>query len=547
MCLVQRNLMLLEEHNTPSVEHFISSGTIWSWIANLVSCLKTSDKSACLDGLTNSLTHKEWLEPIDSADLQALLVSINNIEKETVDKIEDQDVSNSELITNTVLIDEATDVPLPELISAPSNIIDSNTNIDNASEELLEVNIDEMKEDSSEHQIIDSKSYDYLETSGLEMAWDDTTHPELLSVFMDETPDQLKELMPILHKISKQQANENEKAEATLLSQSIKAGSSVVGITAISEIAKHLEEILDYSAVGKLREDMLNKLPEIGDCLMSTYKAVEIQAEEPKELLPLYTFLQEYDFDDALGNSNAVEEIAEGTLDLKSDFETDIVEHSSDENSKENNETKKEVSDLIDPDNEISDASDLIVENNETNSSVLSESEDETNTELDEAIDKALESESAVLTNKDDNDIDEHSSELNQSIDESFDEDSKQQLALNEEVEAKETAELNNAIDEALNSDGEVQTDTAESTETSTEEEIIKSVVDENADQDLKESNQQVEDSVSVEDSLSVEDSVKESIDEDMLVKHLIKIQMIMRKLVLKTLQKILKIKILPK
>ena len=238
----QRNLLLFQDNPSADIEKFISTGKSWSWIKNISSCLAGTDKTECLESLTTSLTHKQWLEPLDKNDLEALLVGINN-------KLESKKSEEDEAI-------EATN--LEETISsiAPVELIDNNELINEEEPELLDV---PSVNDKSEETEINTENDPVHESSGLQMTWDDDTHPELLMVYLEETPSQIEELLPLLEKISNANATNEDKNTAARLAHTIKGGSSVVGISSLSEISSHLETLLEHSLDHHINEKVLKE------------------------------------------------------------------------------------------------------------------------------------------------------------------------------------------------------------------------------------------------------------------------------------------------
>ncbi|MGK0269802.1 MAG: chemotaxis protein histidine kinase CheA/ActR/RegA family two-component response regulator [Cocleimonas sp.] len=265
----KRNLQLFEENTTSKIQLFVSTGEVWSWISQIKNCLGGANPHSCLSDLTNCLTHEEWVEPIDTGELEALLICVKSeingkhdnflAPQENDEKIEINTTSDS------VAVDE-----YPELLDEPNQIV-SSVVIDN-------------EDIDSNPQI----------TSGFKMTWDDNTHPELLMVYLEETPRQIEELIPLLNLISNKQADENQKQIAARLSHTIKGGSAVVGITVLAELTNRLESLLDYSIKHKVSEDILNLLPKVGNCLESLLNAVQLQSKEPSEFIGIFNTLDTY-------------------------------------------------------------------------------------------------------------------------------------------------------------------------------------------------------------------------------------------------------------
>jgi len=318
----QQNIKLFEDNSTSSIEQFIISGKSWSWIEQIIDCLRGSDKNECLANLSDSLMHKDWLEPLAADDLKALLEGLNTTlehgAEETVADTNNESLKQESNDEELSTIDE-----LPELLDNPI-AVESNT----------EETTQEIKEELD------------IPTSGLNMTWDDDTHPELLTVYLEETPSQVKELLPLLDKMSLKQADKKDKQTASRLVHTIKGASAIVGITALADLTSPLEELLDHSVTHKLTDEITTKLPEIGKCVESTFNAVQLQQSEPSEFLSIITLLNDYSYDLDEELTEESSSIIEENIDDNSE-NADSIKILSSNNSNENTEVQALVTNKI--------------------------------------------------------------------------------------------------------------------------------------------------------------------------------------------------------
>ncbi|CAA6800468.1 MAG: Signal transduction histidine kinase CheA (EC [uncultured Thiotrichaceae bacterium] len=140
--------------------------------------------------------------------------------------------------------------------------------------------------DTTSENIIDKEVYRF--------SWDDDVHPELLSSYLQETPDQISQAASLLIKISKGEANKSDHQQAARLAHTIKGASGVVGISALVEFTHRLEDILDYSVNHQLPKEISILLAESSDCLEETFDVIQNKEVEPEEFAPLLSKLTEY-------------------------------------------------------------------------------------------------------------------------------------------------------------------------------------------------------------------------------------------------------------
>ena len=126
------------------------------------------------------------------------------------------------------------------------------------------------------------------------LRWDEDIHPELLSVYFQETPDQVSELAVLLQKIAKNSATKEEYKTAARIAHTIKGASGVVGIDAIVDFTHKLEDILDFSVSHDLPQNISELLAEASDCLEDLFEAIINKSEEPAEFSSLLKALTVY-------------------------------------------------------------------------------------------------------------------------------------------------------------------------------------------------------------------------------------------------------------
>ncbi len=266
----QRNIKLFNENQNETVEHFVKTGKCWSWIELLNNCIADPKDVSHLATLTTQLKREEWLEPFDDEALQALLLELK---QDSDDSLNNLNLDDSLVMDHFEPLQPHNDLDIP-FIEIP---------------ELLDIDIV-----ASEVAAEESGSDNTYDTSGLEIKWNDDIHPELLSVYLEETPEQITKLTPLLSSISHNTANNDEKYTAARMAHTIKGGSAVVGITVLAEYAHKLETLLDLSVENELPEELLAILPESATCLENLFTAVQSKQQEPQEFLGIYNKLSHY-------------------------------------------------------------------------------------------------------------------------------------------------------------------------------------------------------------------------------------------------------------
>jgi len=233
----QRNIDLFARNKSAHHYHFIESGESWAWIELVSYCINEPDELSNLSSLNTELNRKEWMESITTEDLQSLLSFLKNPKNQTIDKSEE----------------------VPQL--------DSNSSLND------EIDFINNEEDTS---------HELEQKTDLAFTWDKDIHPELLSAYFQETPDLVTKIAELLHKISKTEASKKEHQHAARIAHTIKGGSAVLGITALSEFSHKLEEILDYSVKNDLSKEVLNILTESSNHLIKLFEAIENQRTPPE-------------------------------------------------------------------------------------------------------------------------------------------------------------------------------------------------------------------------------------------------------------------------
>ena len=253
----QRNFILFTQNQTETNKHFASNGECWYWLEYLTTCIMDPDDSAHLALLSSELTREEWQEPLESDELQAILLSLKAVTElladTSISQIHDLDLSGKHTLQQVE--PEIPYLDIPDLVDL------------------------ETLDDSP------------IQTSGLQMSWNNDTHPELLAVYLEETPTQINALTPLMVKISQGLANRDEKHTAARMAHTIKGGSAILGITVLSEYAYKLETLLDFSVEHALAKEVLDLLPEAASCLEKLFDAVQSHQSEPDEYFPMLTQL----------------------------------------------------------------------------------------------------------------------------------------------------------------------------------------------------------------------------------------------------------------
>ena len=129
-----------------------------------------------------------------------------------------------------------------------------------------------------------------------ELAWAEDVHPELLDVYMGETPEHVVEISQLLRDISKLGGTKDSEAckKASRLAHTIKGTSAVVGINAVANFGQPLEEILDYAIEHKLPASLSALLNQSADLLESLYDSLLSEGVPPKEYPALYKNLSNW-------------------------------------------------------------------------------------------------------------------------------------------------------------------------------------------------------------------------------------------------------------
>jgi len=270
----QRNIKLFNENQNESVEHFVKTGECWSWIELLNICITDSEEVAHLATLTKELKREEWLEPFED---DALLTLLLELKQDSDDSLNNLNLDHSLEMDHIEPLQSHNDLDIPSFEMTELFDIDIVTN-----EVTGEASTEEKGSDNA------------YKTSGLETKWNDDIHPELLSVYLEETPEQITKLTPLLSAISHNTANSDEIYTAARMAHTIKGGSAVVGITVLAEYAHKLETLLDFSLENQLPKELLATLPEAATCLENLFTAVQSIQQEPQEFLGVYNKLSDY-------------------------------------------------------------------------------------------------------------------------------------------------------------------------------------------------------------------------------------------------------------
>jgi chemosensory pili system protein ChpA (sensor histidine kinase/response regulator) len=227
---VQRNFVYFDE-NKQDRSAFIRSGECWLWLKCIRDILADAEEPSHLAELTTELMRDDWAIPFEISDLQNLLMRLKE------------------------------------------RYSDSKVDAETDTKEVTSVEIAAL-----EHQF----------------SWDDDLHPELLSSYLNETPDQVTQVARLLKKISKGAASKAEHQEASRIAHTIKGASGVVGIAALVEFTHKLEDILDYSINHTLPDDIARLLAESADCLEDMFDAILNKESAPDEFVPLLASLTQY-------------------------------------------------------------------------------------------------------------------------------------------------------------------------------------------------------------------------------------------------------------
>jgi HPt (histidine-containing phosphotransfer) domain-containing protein len=228
----ERNIMAFSIDKSKDSQNFIASGECWTWLELTNACLSNPDDISLLPAVSAELMREDWAETFPVEDLQSFILFLQNPTTQE-DTLSDQlDTDQQDLSTS-----------------------DLNDKIENE------------------------------ENSELSLKWDDDVHPELLTVFFQETPDQISEVAALLLTISKSEADTEQHRHAARIAHTIKGASGVVGISALVHFTHKLEDILDYSVAHKLPLETADLLAEASDCLESLFEAIQDQQAAPEEFL----------------------------------------------------------------------------------------------------------------------------------------------------------------------------------------------------------------------------------------------------------------------
>jgi len=257
----QHNLKLIAKKGSKKLGKFISSGESLAWVELVSATLADLDDISQLSELSTELTRTEWVEALDTDALQALLLML----KGSDDTSEEVENSTQEIESEIGEIGEIGEiVGVGEVVEIVENeVVDAN----NKSNNVIESNI---------------------------AAWDEDVHPELLSVYLQETSEQITKIAELLHLISKGKANKEQQEHAARIAHTIKGASGVVGITEIVDFTHYLEDILDYAVNNKIPEETAELLAESSDCLESLFEAVQNKVVVPEEFVPVLAKLSAY-------------------------------------------------------------------------------------------------------------------------------------------------------------------------------------------------------------------------------------------------------------
>jgi len=252
------NIDLFKQSQSDEAKIFIESNECWSWIELISACIVEPDEITHLSTLTTELSRDEWIIPLDAEKIQELLLFLRNPYNSS-----ETNEENNDKIESTIEEDASTD----------------NTNTQKEAVDNEEINISKEKNEN---------------TSGLSLNWDEDTHPELLEVYLQETPEQIKEVASLIHKLSLGKTTKEERKTASRMAHTIKGGSAVVGIDALSELAYKFEHILDHSVNNELASDKTDLLVEASKCLDELFNAVQNQSKEPESFALILNELTKY-------------------------------------------------------------------------------------------------------------------------------------------------------------------------------------------------------------------------------------------------------------
>jgi chemosensory pili system protein ChpA (sensor histidine kinase/response regulator) len=212
-----------------------NGGLFFEWAELLAASLRQQD-TLLLPELTSSLTHPDWPNELPTAILESLLLSIAQ-PNGTAASADESDAVND-------------------------GSVEARTN---------EVPVAIEPQTTSQYSIL----------------WDPDIHPEILSAFLSDTPDQIAETTSLLQTIAQGNGSKEQHQLAARLTHTIKGACGVVGVTSIAVLTHQLEEILEYSVDSQLPAKTQELLAEAADCLDSMGDAMLNNQPLPPEFEPL--------------------------------------------------------------------------------------------------------------------------------------------------------------------------------------------------------------------------------------------------------------------
>jgi chemosensory pili system protein ChpA (sensor histidine kinase/response regulator) len=152
------------------------------------------------------------------------------------------------------------------------------------------------KKETKKPVTVTKEAVEIIKNNDYELAWAKDVHPELLDVYMGETPEHVIEISQLLREIGKQGETKHSETckKAARLAHTIKGTSAVVGINAVANFGEPLEEILDYAVEHKLPSCLSMLLKESADLLESLYDSLLSEGIPPKEYPELYKKLSNW-------------------------------------------------------------------------------------------------------------------------------------------------------------------------------------------------------------------------------------------------------------
>ena len=254
----QTNLLLFSQEDSHANLNYIVSSEAWSWIELISAIILEPEELSHLSALNAALTDENWIEPLPINTLQSLLLRLRSPESTTEDNNATKETENTK---ETKLTSD----------------IDLVVNEKQAETTTLGKNDTSLKPENTENEV----STDEF------ISWDDDIHPELLAVYLQETPDQVADVAALLHRIAKGKADKDDHKQAARIAHTIKGASGVLGISTLVDLTHKLEDILDYSVDHDLPEQISELLAESSDCLESLFENIQNKEAPPKEFAPV--------------------------------------------------------------------------------------------------------------------------------------------------------------------------------------------------------------------------------------------------------------------